>query len=194
VERLPSVCAADLVLLLGHIFRKNWTERIKLSWRASRGHKDDPTVWSTGEREWWSGPRQVRLRVHSQFAPAAGKAIPDDVDQLGKTGQAILELLHRAADVAEANRQHALDMAEKLSHQLRAVEDWIAALQAEMGIYQEKADRAERWLLTVYTEIEDRFLRNDLHGRPATRARAQGRRSLRRGRVRRGTDWIIIRV
>ena len=50
-------------------------------------------------------------------------------------------------------------MAQKLSHQLRAAEDRIAELEAEVGMYQEKADRAEQWLHRVYTEIEDRFLR-----------------------------------
>jgi hypothetical protein len=40
----------------------------------------------------------------------------------------------------------------------RAAEDRIAELEAEVSIYQDKADRAEQWLHRVYTEIEDRFL------------------------------------
>jgi len=48
--------------------------------------------------------------------------------------------------VAEANSQRALEMAQKLSHQLRAAEARINELEAEIGIYQEKADRAEQWL------------------------------------------------
>jgi endonuclease III len=95
------------------------------------------------------------------FAPAARSAGADGVDQVDKAGQTILGLLHKAAGVAEANSQHALDMAEKISHQLRAAEDRIAELEAEVGMYKEKADRAEQWLHRVYTEIEDRFLRQD---------------------------------
>jgi hypothetical protein len=68
-------------------------------------------------------------------------------------------LLHKAAGVAEANSQHALEMAQKLSDQLQTAENRIAELEAEVGIYQEKADRAEQWLHKVYTKIEDRFLR-----------------------------------
>jgi hypothetical protein len=85
-------------------------------------------------------------------------------------------LLHKAAGVAEANSKHALDMAQKLSHQLRAAENRIAELEAEVGIYQEKADRAEQWLHKVYTEIEDRFLRQDDSRRGMTGAlqRRQG--------------------
>jgi hypothetical protein len=43
-------------------------------------------------------------------------------DQLDKAGHSILNLLHQAAGAAEKNSQHALDMAQKLSHQLRAAE------------------------------------------------------------------------
>jgi hypothetical protein len=96
------------------------------------------------------------------FAPAQKNAAPaDNADQLDKAGHTILRLLHKAAGVAEANSQHALEMAQKLSHQLRAAEDRIAELEAEIGIYQDKAERAEQWLHKVYTEIEDRFLRQD---------------------------------
>ena len=97
------------------------------------------------------------------FAPK--DAVADDGDQLDKAGHTILRLLHKAAGVAEANSHHALEMAQKLSHQLRAAENRIAELEAEVGIYQDKADRAEQWLHKVYTEIEDRFLRqNNGHG------------------------------
>jgi chromosome segregation ATPase len=90
------------------------------------------------------------------FAPK--NAAPGNADQLDNAGQTILKLLHKAADVAEANSKHALDMAQKLSHQLRSAEDRIAELEAEVQHYQEKCERAERWLHKVYTEIEDRFL------------------------------------
>ena len=50
-------------------------------------------------------------------------------------------------------------MAQKLSHQLRAAEDRVAELEAEVELYREKSDRAEQWLHKVYTEIEERFIR-----------------------------------
>ena len=107
------------------------------------------------------------------FTPAARSAGAEGVDQVDKAGQTILGLLHKAAGVAEANSQRALDMAQKISHQLRAAEDRIAELEAEVGMYQEKADRAEQWLHRVYTEIEDRFLRQD-DDRRGTPQRRQG--------------------
>ena len=95
------------------------------------------------------------------FAQDAKNTTPDDADQLDKAGHTILRLLHKAAGVAEENSRHALDMAQKLSQQLRTAEDRVAELEAEVQLYRDKADRAERWLNKVYTEIEDRFLRQN---------------------------------
>ena len=105
----------------------------------------DPTV---------NGAAQRKSPTHSGDGHSVG-------DQLDKAGQSILHLLHRAADVAEENSRHALDMAQKLSHQLRAAEDRIAELEAEVAAYQDRAERAEQWLHKIYAEIEDRFLRDD---------------------------------
>src|SRR5215831_14085252 len=91
-----------------------------------------------------------------QFARGASK--PSN-DQLDTAGQTILRLIHKAAGFAEENSRHSLEMAQKLSDQLRGAEDRIAELEAELDSYREKADRAEQWLHRVYTEIEDRFLR-----------------------------------
>jgi hypothetical protein len=109
------------------------------------------------------------------FSPGAKDATPSGVDQLDKAGQTILKLLHKAAGVAEESSRYALDIAQKLSHELRAAEDRIADLETELTAYQERADRAEQWLHRVYTEIEDRFLRQDDGGRDMQRA--EGRRA-----------------
>jgi DNA repair exonuclease SbcCD ATPase subunit len=102
------------------------------------------------------------------FARAAQSAQGDN-DQLDKAGQTILQLLNRAANVAEENSRHAIDMAQKLSHQLRAAEDRIAELEADIAAHQERADRAEQWLHKVHTEIEDRFLGQTEHVRRGAR-------------------------
>ncbi len=79
-------------------------------------------------------------------------------DQLDRAGQTVLQLLNKAAGVAEENSQRAIDIAERLSQQLRAAEGRIAELEAEAATYQEQAERAAQWLHRVYTEIEERFL------------------------------------
>ena len=91
-------------------------------------------------------------------------------DQLDEAGESILNLLHKAAGAAEQNSQHALDMAQKLSHQLTAAEQRVADLEAEVEKHRDRAERAEQWLHKVYSEIEDRFLRQE-SGRARTMAR-----------------------
>ena len=56
-------------------------------------------------------------------------AASKDASQLDSAGQAILKLLHKAADTAEANSRQALETAQRLSIQLRAAEDRIAELR-----------------------------------------------------------------
>ena len=50
-------------------------------------------------------------------------------------------------------------MAEKLANQVRAAEHRIVELEEEVLAHRDQADRAEQWLHKVYTEIEERFLR-----------------------------------
>ena len=101
--------------------------------------------------------------------PAKNATKPSD--QLDKAGQTILQLVQKAAGVADQNSRHALGMAQKLSDQLRSAEDRIAELEAEVASRQGRAERAEQWLHRVYTEIEDRFLRqNDAVGGAPQRA------------------------
>jgi hypothetical protein len=85
------------------------------------------------------------------------------------------------AGVAEENSRHALETAQKLSHQLRAAEDRMAELEAEVTAYQERANRAEQWLYRVYTEIEDRFLQQS-DGRGAMNGAPQRLQNARRSR------------
>ena len=122
------------------------------SWKRNRGFEmRNPTVNGGAQLE-SVVPFASTQRSNGQEGGA---------DQLDKAGQSILHLLHRAAGVAEENSRHALDMAQKLSHQLRAAEDRIAELEAEVTAYQDRAERAEQWLHKVYTEIEDRFLQQE---------------------------------
>jgi DNA anti-recombination protein RmuC len=106
-----------------------------------------------------------------QFSPTTKGPATNKADELDSAGRSILGLLHKAAGVAEANSQHALDLAQKLSQELRAAEDRIAQLESDVRYYQERTDRAEQWLHKIFTEIEERFFRQqqqqpDQRGRP----------------------------
>jgi CRP-like cAMP-binding protein len=128
--------------------------------------------------------------MHRQFAEAPevvpftrsrNGAVPEASDQLDKAGQTILQLVSRAADIADENSRHALDMAQKLSDQLRAAEDRIAELEIELTATRERCDRAEQWLHRIYGEIEERFLQQDDSRRPMSGApqRSQNQRRSR---------------
>jgi hypothetical protein len=81
-----------------------------------------------------------------------------DASQLDSAGEAILGLLHKAAGAAEAHSRQVLEMAQKLSSQLRAAEDRMVELEAEVQHYRGKSERAEEWLSRISTEIEDRLI------------------------------------
>jgi hypothetical protein len=63
-----------------------------------------------------------------QFASAAKSTTSAGVDQLDSAGQTILQLLNKAANVAEQNSKHAIDMAQKLAHELRIAQQRIRAV------------------------------------------------------------------
>ena len=76
----------------------------------------------------------------SEFAMSRDEdvAASNDASQLDSAGQAILKLLHKAAGAAEANSRRALETAQNLSSQLRAAEDRIAELDAEVQHCQQR--------------------------------------------------------
>ena len=86
------------------------------------------------------------------------KNTTDGGDQLDTAGRTILQLVQRAAGVADENSRHALGMAQKLSDQLRAAEDRIAELETEVTAYQQRAARAGQWLHRVYNPRRGRRL------------------------------------
>jgi hypothetical protein len=74
--------------------------------------------------------------------PFANNARSNDPDELDAAGQSIVQLLQKAAGAAEANSRKALDVAEKLSQQLRAAEERIDELETEAEAYRQKSERA----------------------------------------------------
>ena len=92
------------------------------------------------------------------YAPSR-KSAPrtDSGDSVEVAGQTIVELLNQAVEAANANTKHALDVAHKLSRQLRVAEERITDLEADLRHYKDRADRAEKWLNYISSEIEQKF-------------------------------------
>lgn len=95
------------------------------------------------------------------FAPPPREQQPrqNEGDPIDRSGQAIVGMLQDAVDVAKQNCERAMDIAHKLSLQLRAAEDRIAQLEGDIRHYQERAARAEKWMNRIQSEIEDRFFK-----------------------------------
>lgn len=95
------------------------------------------------------------------FAPSPrDQQRPGDGDPIDRSGLAIVSMLQEAVEVAKQNCERAMDIAHKLSLQLRAAEDRIAQLEGDIRHYQERATRAEKWMNRIHSEIEDRFFKD----------------------------------
>jgi chromosome segregation ATPase len=91
----------------------------------------------------------------------APKAKNTEADVLDRAGNALLGLVNRAARTAEADLQAAREVAEKLGDQLRTAQRQINELEANVRYYQDRTERAEKWLNQITSEIQQRFLGAD---------------------------------
>jgi hypothetical protein len=96
-------------------------------------------------------PEQVLKSVPTERPRSYG--IPAE-----EAGQAIIAKIQTAADLSNENCDRAIALAHKLSMQLRAAEDRINQLEAEVELVRDRAVRAERWLQTIQKEIEEKLI------------------------------------
>src|ERR1700752_4190406 len=83
------------------------------------------------------------------------------------SGRTIVALLQKAADMAKEDCARAMDLAHKLSFQLRAAEERVREAEAEATHYRDRAARAEAWLVRIHNEVEQMFFpkkERDPHG------------------------------
>ena len=104
--------------------------------------------------------RAVRSVEELLTLPAGGRESSNGLDRLEACGQAIIGLVDKAAGGAKDDRDRALDVAHKLSIQLREVEDRATRLQSKVAHFQERAVHAEKWMLIIQQEIENKLLAN----------------------------------
>jgi chromosome segregation ATPase len=109
----------------------------------------------------------MTLRTVIPYAPKE-KSTGSEADIVDRTGSAILEFVKHAGETTETDLKEAREAAEYLADRLRAANDQINDLKADVGRYQARADRAEKWLRQILSEIEQRSLAAD-DGRSARR-------------------------
>ena len=100
------------------------------------------------------------IRTVIPYAPKENST-GSEADIVDRTGSAIFEFVKRAGD--ETDLQEARDVAAKLADEFRATRDQlrtaldqINALKADVRHYQHRANRAEKWLQQISSEIEQR--------------------------------------
>jgi hypothetical protein len=91
-----------------------------------------------------------------EFAPKGGP--PRHGTLVEEAGEAIIAKIQKAADLSNENCDRAMKLAHKLSMQLRAAEDRVNQLEAEVELLGDRAVRAERWLQTIQKEIEEKLI------------------------------------
>jgi len=100
-----------------------------------------------------------------RIAPA--KAPPGN-PALDEAGHAIIAMLQKASEASKEECARAMDMAHRLSFELRAAEERIRVAEAEAARYRDRATQAESWLLRIREEIDQTlFQRKDAEPRPA---------------------------
>ena len=109
----------------------------------------------------WEGPSWV-----IELAPK--RAGRDNSGPAGDTGNGIIALLHKAAENAKEDCARAMDLAHKLSSQLRAAEERARELESEANHFRERAATAENWLVLIHNEVEETFFpkKNGRNGQP----------------------------
>jgi hypothetical protein len=94
---------------------------------------------------------QVLKFAPKEKAHANGSSLDD-------AGKAIVTQIQRAADLAREDCDRAMNLAHKLSMELRASEDRTHQLQAEVELWRDRAGRAEQWLRIIQKEIEEKLI------------------------------------
>jgi hypothetical protein len=84
----------------------------------------------------------------------------DDGVPADDVGNGILALLHKAAETAKEDCARAMDLAHKISTQLRAAEERAREFEAEANHFRERAANAEKWLVVIHNGVQQTFFQN----------------------------------
>ena len=113
----------------------------------------DLELTMSGERNPDSSKKVIPFAPSKTFRPE----VQQPGDPVDRSGQAIIELLQQAAETANSNCDRAMELAHKLSLQLRAAEERIRELESDTNHFHDRAQRAEKWLARIYKDIEEKF-------------------------------------
>jgi hypothetical protein len=104
------------------------------------------------------------------FAPKKGS--PDATMVADDAGREIVALVQKAADLAKADCDRAMDLAHRLSSELRAAEERAREFEVEANYFRDRAAYAEEWLVRIHTEVQHTFFqKREQQQRPVRESR-----------------------
>jgi hypothetical protein len=89
-----------------------------------------------------------------------------EIHVVDQAAHRIVALLREAADISAENVERAMTLAHKTSMELRAAEERISLLEAEVERLRDRATRAEGWLEAIKREIENKLIASMEANRP----------------------------
>jgi flagellar basal body rod protein FlgF len=105
-------------------------------------------------------------------APAPGPEIPTSRDgELHRKGQAALDLVNSVADTIQVTEGRIETLLVRALDQLRTMEERNRVLEQQLKAAESRAREAEKWLVRLHVEIEDKFT-SWRAGRPGNAAAA----------------------
>jgi len=90
----------------------------------------------------------------AKVVPFSQNPTPTVVDE---SGRSIVAMLERAGDMAKDDCARAMDLAHRLTFQLRDAEERVRELETEAAHFRDRATRAEDWLQHIHREVEQAF-------------------------------------
>jgi hypothetical protein len=100
---------------------------------------------------------EIRASVVA-FTPKKGP--PDSNYKADDAGHHVVALLQKASDMARADCQRAIDVANRVSSELRAAEERARAFEEEANYFRDRAEHAEEWLALIESEVQKAFFQN----------------------------------
>jgi hypothetical protein len=128
--------------------------------------KKDPTLFCRLFGHDCVSGKEAMMRVKTRETRASVVAFastngPQDAAMVADdAGQHIVALVQRASDMAKTDCQRAMDLAHRVSSELRSAEERARALEEEASYFRDRAARAEEWLVRIERELQQTFFQN----------------------------------
>ena len=114
----------------------------------------EPFRQSTRARSSLTGAENI-LRIGRGERPPANPAVRDG--ELTRKGQAALDLVTQVADTITATENRIETLLVRALEQLKTMEDRNRELEARAIQAEARAREAEKWLMRLHVEMEDKF-------------------------------------